>query len=185
VPAHQQRARDFKLLDLIDGQPRHRYDGAVWRAARDGRDPLQGSRSNSRWCNGNFDVLYTSLERNGAIAELYSLLSLQPVFPSKVTFKCYELYVQTAQSLKILELADLASLGIDVNRYKDREYTATQAVADAAFFLGFDGLLLPSARWACANAILFTDRISPDKLTIHESKTSPIDWAEWRRSTRR
>lgn len=183
MPADQRRARDLRLLDLIDSRPRHRYDGVVWRVVREGRDPLQGGRSNSRWCNGEFDVLYTSLERSGALAEMYALLSLQPVFPSKISFKCFKLTVQITQTLKILELSDLADLGVDIDRYQDRSYARTQAIADAAYFLGFDGLVLPSARWTCSNAILFTDRIAPEKLAIDTDDT--IDWAEWRRNMRR
>jgi hypothetical protein len=184
VASETRRARDLQLLDRIDSQPRHRYEGTLWRVVREGRDPLQGSRSNSRWCNGQFDVLYTSLERNGAIAEMHALLSLQPVFPSKVAFQCHKLDVRAERTLKILDLADLAPLGIDVDRYRDRDYERTQAVADAAVFLGFDGLLVPSARWACANAILFTDRIAPDRLSCDEAAAATIDWAEWRQELR-
>lgn len=178
------RARDLQLLDKIDAQTRHRYSGVLWRVVREGRDPLQGGRSNSRWCNGEFDVLYTSIERDGAVAEMYALLSLQPVFPSKVSFQCYKLGVHTQHTLKILNLAELAPLGVHVDRYQDRNYERTQEIADAAYFLGFDGLIVPSARWNCANFVLFTDRIAPDKLMVDEHETNLIDWPEWRRKVR-
>jgi hypothetical protein len=45
------------------------FTGPVWRAVREERDPSVGTPSSSRWCNGNFDVLYTSLEADGAVAE--------------------------------------------------------------------------------------------------------------------
>jgi hypothetical protein len=32
----------------------------------------------------------------------------------------------------------------------------TQEIADSAYFLGFDGLIAPGARWACLNLVLFT-----------------------------
>lgn len=175
------RARDLQLLDRVDALARHRYSGALWRVVREGRDPLQGGRSSSRWCNGEFDLLYTSMERNGAIAEMHALLSLQPVFPSKISFQCYKLSVHVERTLQILDVADLAPFGVDISRYRDRSYERTQAIADAAYFLGFDGLLVPSARWACTNAVLFTDRIAPDKLSLDDTATSDIDWTEWRR----
>lgn len=77
------RARDLELLDAVDSFRREAFDADVWRLVRTGRDPTLGSPSRSRWCNGMFDVLYTSFERDGALAEIYALLSLQPVFPSK------------------------------------------------------------------------------------------------------
>ena len=137
------RARDLKLLDQVDALPLSVYAGVLWRVVREGRDPLQGGRSVSRWCNGEFDTLYTSLEREGAIAELHALLSLQPVFPSKIVFRVHRLKVSALQALKLTDLPTLSKLGVDVARYQDRNYTQTQSIADAAYFLGFDGLLAP------------------------------------------
>src|ERR1700730_7394720 len=39
---------------------------------RKGRDPLRGSTANGRWSpsGGEFEVLFTSLERDGALAEI-------------------------------------------------------------------------------------------------------------------
>lgn len=178
------RARDLQLLDHVDAYPRRAYTGAPWRVVREGRDPLQGGRSASRWCNGQFDVLYTSLERDGAIAELNSLLSLQPVFPSKIAFQVHRLRVSVRQALHLTDLPTLARLGVDVDHYQGRDYTKTQEIADAAYFLGFDGLLVPSARWPCTNAVLFADRIDPEGLSVDATETRAVNWREWRRQSR-
>jgi RES domain-containing protein len=174
-------ARDLQLLDQIDAHPRSAYAGVLWRVVREGRAPLQGGRSVSRWCNGTFDVLYTSLEREGAIAELHALLSLQPVFPSKIAFHVHRLRVSIPQSLNLTDLPTLSKLGVDVARYQDRNYVQTQSIADAAYFLGFDGLLVPSARWACTNAVIFTDRLEPASLAIEATEPDCVDWPQWRR----
>jgi RES domain-containing protein len=174
----------LKLLDAVDAHPRRRYEGRLWRLAREGRDPLQGGRSASRWCNGSFDVLYTSLEREGAIAEIYALLSLQPVFPSKIAFRAHRLTVSVRQCLHLADLSKLASLGVDTAHYQDREYAKTQEIADAAYFLGFEGLIVPSARWRCTNAVLFTDRIEPARLALDVTEPGPVDWEGWRRRSR-
>jgi RES domain-containing protein len=184
VPQEPRRARDLRLLDQVDAYPRRAHTGPLWRVVRDGRDPLLGGRSASRWCNGRFDVLYTSLERDGAIAEVHALLSLQPVFPSKITFQVHRLHVSVEQSLHLADLPTLARLGVDTDRYQERNYAKTQDIADAAYFLGFDGLFVPSARWPCANAVLFTDRIEPASLSIDRTEPDPIDWRSWRRQTR-
>ncbi len=184
MPPALRRARDIKLLDDIDAHLRHAHTGVVWRVVRNGSDPLQGRRSGSRWCNGAFDVLYTSLERDGAIAELYALLSLQPVFPSTIAFHVHRLRVSARQCLHLSELPMLARLGVDIDRYQDREYDKTQDIADAAYFLNFDSLLVPSARWHCTNAVLFTDRIEPARLTLEATEPDAVDWDEWRRHSR-
>lgn len=184
MPAQPPRARDLRLLDHIDAHPRRGFAGSLWRVVRSGRDPLQGGSPISRWCNGRFDVLYTSLERDGAIAEVHALLSLQPAFPSHVGFEVHRLQASVQQSLHLIDLPTLARLGVDTERYQERDYAKTQAIADAAFFLGFDGLFVPSARWACTNAVLFTDRIEPAQLSLEETEATPVDWPAWRRATR-
>lgn len=178
------RARDLGLLDGLDARPREAFTGTVWRVAREGRDPLLGSASNSRWCNGEFDVLYTCLERDGALAEIYALLSAQPVFPSKIRSFLHRLEISAEKVLRLADYKLLADFRVDVNHYREREYHQTQAIADAAYFLGYDGLIVPSARWACLNAVFFTDRIAPSEIQLAETEAEPIDWDQWRRSNR-
>lgn len=179
------RAREIGLLDAVDAFRREALDAEVWRLVRAGRDPLPGCPSRSRWCNGSFDVLYTSFERDGAIAEIHALLSLQPVFPSKDRWFANRLKVTATQTLRLADLPTLARLGVDAARYTERDYRRTQEIADAAFFLGFDGLVAPSARWTCLNLILFTDRIPPDQIQVAEEPEVPVSWEEWRKRGRR
>ncbi len=178
------RARDLGLLDAIDAFKREPFAATVWRVVREGRDPVLGAPSRSRWCNGSFDVLYTSLERDGAIAEIYALLSLQPVFPSKVRWSARQVKVSAKQPLRLADLPTLARLGVDVARYRERVYERTQEIADAAYFLGFDGLVAPNARWPCANLVLFTDRLAPEQIEIGDSPAEAIDWDVWRKRAR-
>jgi len=179
------RARDLGLLDAVDAFAREALDAEVWRVVRSGRDPTLGSPSRSRWCNGAFDVLYTSFERDGAIAEIDALLAMQPVFPSKVEWFAHKLTVAATQTLRLADLATLQRLGVDAARYAVREYSRTQEIADAAFFLGFDGLIAPSARWRCLNLILFTERIPPEQIRVSQMDEAAIVWDEWRKKTRK
>lgn len=177
------RARDLGLLDAIDAFKREKLDAEVWRVVREGSDPVLGRPSHSRWCNGSFDVLYTSLERDGAVAEIHALLSLQPVFPSKSRWFATKLKVSATQTLRLADTAMLARSGVDMARYAERDYRRTQEIADAAYFLGFDGLIAPSARWACLNLVLFTDRVPPGQVEILERPEEPIAWDDWRNRT--
>ena len=178
------RARDHRLLDAVDALKRDRFSGSVWRVAREGRDPLQGAPSSSRWCNGAFDALYTSLDRDGALAEIHALISQQPVLPSKIRSLVHCIHVETKAVLRLPDLAALAKLGVDTARYRERDYSATQPLADAAYFLGFYGLIAPSARWNCLNLVLFTDRIAPDCIKLKATEKKPVDWAAWRKLRR-
>jgi hypothetical protein len=178
------KARDLQLLDAVDALVREPFEGSVWRVTREGRLPTFGSPSKSRWCTGQFDVLYTSLKKDGAIAEINAFLMLQPVFPSKMQWYCHELRVRSTKTLRLADLPTLERLGVDTAHYNARNYDQTQGIADAAFFLGFDGLIAPSARWASNNLVLFTDRIPPQNIEQVGDAGDAIDWAAWRRSAR-
>ena len=179
--ADPRKARDLPLLDAIDALPREPVELRVWRAVREGRDPTLGSPSQSRWCDGQFDVLYTALERDGAVAEINALLMLQPVIPSKMKWQCHELKVRLEKTLRIGELPALQKLSVDISAYQESRYERTQMIAEAAHFLGFDGLIVPSARWACHNLVAFTERLAPDSIETVGKTGFPINFDKWRR----
>jgi hypothetical protein len=175
------RARDLALLDAIDALKRERFEDEVFRVAREGRDPLQGGPSRSRWCNGAFDVLYTSREADGARAEIFAFLSLQPVFPSQVRFGLHRLRAKADKTLVFADIAALRPYGVDGANYVGRDYSRTMEIADAAYFLGFDGIIAPSARFPCANVVLFTERIGHAGVELVATEDPAIDWALWRK----
>lgn len=178
----QRKARDLEILDLLDRLPRLPFSAEVWRVSRDGRDPLEASRARGRWSDGSFDVLYTSLERSGAVAEIFALLSSQPVFPSQIGWRAHRLSVRLHSSLQLVDLAALESLGIMATDYSERRYELSQAIAEAAHFLGFDGIVVPSARWKCRNAILFMDQVIPSEISIVDTENDLVDWSRWHKS---
>src|SRR6266436_6253061 len=170
---------DRSILDALETINPERFAGEVWRITRKGRDPLRGSTANGRWSpsGGEFEVLYTSLERDGALAEIGYRLSLEPVWPSRLEHEVHLIEVEAERTLRFASLESLAPLGVANARYHTFEYQATQAIAAAAYFLEFDSLIVPSARFSCANLVIFTERV-PD-LTFKHSEA--IDWEDWRR----
>ena len=176
--AGERRARDHWLLDALGELRAESFAGRAWRVVRDGRDPLQPSMIQGRWSPGTFDVLYTALEADGACAETYFHLSRQPVFPSQLQFSLHELRVNTRQSLRLPTIAELVRLGVDESHYREVLYERTQAIGDAAQFMGFDGLIVPSARSPCMNLVLFTDALQPEDLELVQSEM--VDWERWR-----
>ncbi len=180
METNPRKARDHSLLDLVDSFEREPFSQSVWRVVRENRDPLQGGRSPSRWCIGTFDVVYTSLERDGALAEVYELLSSQPVWPSKIKTFVHRIAIQAQNILRLPDLDALEKLGVDIAKYREREYSRTQEIADAAYFLGFSGLIVPNARWQCCNLVVFTERVPPADIQIEESERHPMDFRAWR-----
>jgi len=173
------KPRDPALLDALDAFDRVLYTGDTWRVVRDGRDPLQGSASGGRWDPTLFDVLYTSLASDGAVAEVHFHLSRQPVFPSRIRYGLHRIRVRTEKTLRLTDLDGMIPLGVDPSRYREILYQPTQAIGDAAYFLGFDSIIAPNARWSCNNLIIFIDQIAVADLEVIE--WSEVNWTEWRR----
>ena len=178
----RRQPRDLELLDALDALERAPYEGPAWRAIREGRSPLVGHPSGGRWDPGIFDVIYTSLDAEGALAELYFHLSRQPVFPSRVRFHLHQLAIRTRSTLRFADLRGLEPLGVEACECSSLLYERTQEIGDAAAFLGFDGIIAPSARSPTLNLVLFVDHLQPDDLELVDS--SPIDWLKWDRRRR-
>lgn len=177
----RRRALDDRLLDLvgaIEGKP---FDGSMWRVVRTGRDVLDGSRGSGRWNTSEMSVLYGAADRDGAIAEINFHLSRgQSVFPSRMRHDLFELAVIAHQTLVLADMEQLKRLGVDDGRYRELLYSRTQEIGAAAAFLGFDGLIVPSARWNCQNIVLFLDAIHIEE--VRTVSVQPVDWKAWRRS---
>jgi hypothetical protein len=125
----------------------------------------------------------TTAKRDGALSEIHFHLSRgQPVFPSRIRHVVWRLGAELQRALTLLDVKRLAALGVEMSRYRDILYARTQEIGAAAAFLGFDGLLAPSARHECANLVVFLDNAPPEALV--EQECEPVDWAAWTRGRR-
>jgi RES domain len=175
------RVHDRAILDTLETLEPAPFAGKTWRITRKGREPLRGSSAHGRWSpNAGFEVLYTSLERDGALAEIGYRLSLEPIWPSRIQHDLHKIEVRTEKTLHFADVAALQPLGVDPAKYPGFDYTATQAIAAAAHFLGFDGLLVPSARAPCKNLVLFIEQVT-ETGHLEVLETSSVDWTAWRK----
>jgi len=155
--------RDSALLDTLERLRQAPFAGTVWRSVREGRDPADCWQAGGRWDDCSFDVLYSSTNRDGAIAERrFHLFRGQPLPPSKVRYEMFELRVQLTAvivfpDLKALQATGMNTVGYGLASYADKaaEYPRPQEVAEACFFLGADGILVAGARHASQNLIVF------------------------------
>jgi RES domain-containing protein len=186
--AEHPRRRDSALIDAIEAIEPVYFSGPLWRIVREGRDPCQCSASGGRWDDGTFDVLYTSLARDGAIAEMYFHLKRgQPIMPSRLRYRLFELSGTMDRALKFLDLAALSQVGLDTATFgrlsyqqRTAEYPRSQDIGETAHFLEFDGLIVPSARWASHNAVLFCDYVKPEAREV-VTDHGMMDWTGWER----
>lgn len=168
---------DPALLEKLDAFETERFDGEVFRATRVSLDPLAESTSGGRWAPpGQVPVLYTSLRREGALAEIsyhWGQLTPRPSKPAAV----HRLKVSADRRLRLLR-GDLERLGTDMERYDHRGYERTQEIGAAVAFLGCDGLLAPCARWDCENLVLFIENHALTN-TLEVISSEEVDWQSW------
>ena len=173
---------DPDILDRLSAFEPIRYDGEVFRATRKSLDPLAPSISGGRWApKEGAAVLYTSAERDGALAETTFHLSQFSPLPSK-PIALHRIGLTTRTTLRLLR-ADLIDLGVDWDRYNETDYARTREIGAAISFLECDGLFAPSARWSCENLILFMDNHTRD-YRLEALNTEEVDWIEWARTNK-
>ena len=174
---------DAALLDAIDALEGERFDGNVWRATWATRDPLSGSSGGGRWSPDNdFEALYTSLEKNGALAEIYYHLSKAPVFASSNTL-INKLHVSLEKVLRLSE-NDLRNLGLEDPLASRISRAESQVVGAAAYLLDYEALIVPSARWDCENLVLFLDKFDMGEC-LQVIETRDVNWPAWRESAKK
>jgi RES domain-containing protein len=166
--------RPKALLDAIEAEIPTQFSGCVWRVVTDGFEPLRSSRAGGRWDDGTFDVLYTSVSRDGAMAESwFHATKGQPIIPSKVAKRLYQMKAELRRVLDLSGDSKLASLGVDMATYgrlsniqRVEEYPSLQQVAEVAFFYEYQAVIVPSARWPASNVVIMTEHVSLEQLEI-------------------
>jgi len=172
---------DSRLTEKLAEFPSVSFQGSVFRATAQNFDPTAPSINGGRWAprpNGEpgFPVLYASLAREGAIAEVASYLALQQPMPSKPLL-VHELLVTASKTITLV-MADLKKLGVDPSRYGERNYAQTQMIGAAINYMGLDGLISPCARWECQNLTLFMDHHALEE-TLKAVASEKVDWLTW------
>jgi hypothetical protein len=178
------RIHDRDLLDALESLDSEPFSGTAWRTTWATRNPIIGSAAGGRWHpDESFEALYTGLEADGSLAETYFHLSRAPVF-SSTDMRIHRLKVQTRKTLHLATMDALAALGVADAKYVSTDYTRTRQIGAAAYFLEFDGLLVPSPRWPCLNLVLFLDRLDPDESLVVE-EVQDVNWPAWRETHKR
>jgi RES domain-containing protein len=94
-----------------------------------------------------------------AAAEVDFLVSLQPVPVRKRG--SVQLEVELTGVLDLSDLSPLASVGIERRELLGPNIDASRLIGHAVSWLGYAGLLVPSARHSGTNLVIYTERMAP------------------------
>lgn len=152
---------DPELLDAIERLGAEALDSVtVWRHMFNEHPPELSNTRGARWNPGGLSAIYTSEERQTAVAEGQHAIDSQPIRPTARRF-VYELQVSAAKALRIRE-SDLPSLGLDRADLVSPDFSACQRVGAHAAFLEYDALIVPSARADGTNVVIFVNELAAD-----------------------
>lgn len=155
-------------MPLLPDLPRRGFFGIVYRAVRQGLDPLSvagslraGGRFNPP---GGFGALYTSVEEATAAAEVARGLRQRGIDPSEYPegyWWMYELEVRLDSVLDLTDASILEKCGISAASLTGGDMGASRAIGAEAKKQGYQALLVPSAAISgSANLVLIVDNLS-------------------------
>jgi RES domain-containing protein len=122
------------------------WAGEVWRHMFAGYPPERPNSQGGRWNPPGVDAIYTSLERDTALAEAEATLAAQPLRPA-VRRDLHHIRVKLGNVIDLTDAARLERLGLPLAVLESESRRACARIGGAvALRLGHDGALVPSVR---------------------------------------
>lgn len=151
-----------ELLDILERLALPQWEGTVYRHMFSDYPPTKANSSGARWNPRGAEAIYTSCERETALAEAEYQISVQPLRPrAKRTLYRIQVRFRNVADLRSRDM--LKELGLGPERLSGIDHSHCQRVGGAVEWMGYEGLLVPSARReAGANLVIFSAKQSPD-----------------------
>jgi RES domain-containing protein len=123
--------------------------------------PERENTLGARWNPPEVPAIYTSLSRDGVLAEAEYQMSMEPLRP-RVRRTLYEIEVSLSSVLDLSSQSALSVLGLSLSDLATIDHTKCQMVGGAIEHLEHDGLLVPSARALATNLVIYPNRQNED-----------------------
>jgi RES domain-containing protein len=133
------------MLDLLQSAVGSAWKGTVYRHMFGSHRPARANTTGARWNEPPLEAIYTSCERETALAEAEYYLAAYPVRP-KAKRVLYTIRVSLQSVLDLTAPGLLDRLGITPAILQADDHSPCRLIGNAANWLGHDGLLVPSAR---------------------------------------
>jgi len=133
------------MLDILQSAAVSAWEGTVYRHMFGSHPAARSNTEGARWNAPGLGAIYTSCERETALAEAEYYISMQPLRPrAKRTLFTIHVSLKNAIDLTAGDL--LARLGITHDVLCSIDHSPCRTLGEAVNWLGHDGLLVPSAR---------------------------------------
>ncbi len=154
------------MLDLLQSAAVSDWDGTVYRHMFGSQLPVRANTGGARWNEPNQAAIYTSCERETALAEAEYYISLQPLRP-RAKRTLFTVHVSLKDVIDLTAAGLLTRLGVTDEVLAALDHTPCRTVGAAVNWLGYNGLLVPSARRrGGTNLVIYQQNLSTDSFQI-------------------
>lgn len=170
---------DEDLVDRVNELHKAPWTGTAFRHTAVGRDPLsgEGSRMNgARWNPAGRPTIYMAQPVKSCMAELHRAADRGGFPVPALLRRGRELHELELHDLPVLDLTSTTALdhvGLTLEDVEDDDWTACQAVGQAAHFLGIAGIAAPSASGVGVVVAAFEERVKSRQIAL--LKTTLLD----------
>jgi RES domain-containing protein len=158
------------MLDVLQSAAVSAWEGVVYRHMFGRHSPARANTEGARWNAPGLAAIYTSCERDTALAEAEYSISLQPLRPrAKRTLFTIRVSLRNVVDLTATHL--LPQLGITDDVLASIDHAPCRTIGAAVNWLGHDGLLVPSARRrGGTNLVIFQQDLATSAFEITDEE---------------
>ena len=152
---------DRKTIEAVERLHSAPWQGVVFRHMFADFPPERENSRGARWNPPETPAIYSSLERETALAEAAYYIALQPIRP-RARRRIYRLNVALSSVIDLSDWDQLVTLGLSRGSLQSIDHADCQIIGGAVEWLRHDGLLVPSGRSEGTNLVIFPNRQGPD-----------------------
>lgn len=162
---------DPRIAEALWKLPTTSVPDRVWKHSFGSQTPTAPNTKGARWNPRGVPVVYLAVERETALAEGRHLMAQQP----QAIWKQRQIQeLEVAGLTNVLDLRDrgiLRRLGVSETQLRSTDFGACQLIGGTAEWLGYDAMLVPSARADGTNLVIFERRTGEAfDLTVRKSE---------------
>jgi len=163
-----------EILHALENVSPRAWEGEVWRYVPALSNPILPNTTGARWNPRDTAALYTSLEKETVLAELDYMRAIQTPPLRRSVFRLHRIHLRVNRMLDLRDRNVLEVMGIRKAELTGDDHIHCQKAGGAAAWLGFDSILVPSARFEGDNLVVFVDEQNPGALLeVAESQDVP------------
>ena len=159
-----------EMLDLLQSAAMSAWEGTVYRHMFGSHPPVRINTEGARWNPPGLAAIYTSCERETALAEAGYSISMQPLRP-RAKRTLFTIHVSLKNVIDLTTADLLPRLGITDDVLSSIDHSPCRTVGAAVNWLGHDGLLVPSARRSGGtNLVVFQQELAPSAFEVTDEE---------------